>query len=62
LISVPTLALAGSNDAKFSREAEAIASGVENGALHLVEGAGHAAHLERPEPTARAIASFLLNE
>ena len=62
LISVPTLALAGSNAAKFSREAKAIASGVENGALHLVEGAGHAAHLERPEPTARAIASFLLNE
>ena len=58
-IEVPTLALAGANDAKFSLEAEAIASGVKNGAWLLIGGAGHAAQLEQPQRTAQAVREFL---
>lgn len=61
-IEVPTLALAGSRDAKFALEAEAIATGVVEGRYRLVPDAGHAAHLERPETTAQLIEEFLLSE
>jgi 2-succinyl-6-hydroxy-2,4-cyclohexadiene-1-carboxylate synthase len=58
-ITAPTLALAGARDAKFSAEAQAIALAMSRGSYDLIDGAGHAAHLERPETTAERIASFL---
>jgi 2-succinyl-6-hydroxy-2,4-cyclohexadiene-1-carboxylate synthase len=58
-ITAPTLALAGARDAKFSAEAQAIALAMSWGSYDLIDGAGHAAHLERPETTAERIASFL---
>jgi 2-succinyl-6-hydroxy-2,4-cyclohexadiene-1-carboxylate synthase len=58
-VSAPTLALAGSNDAKFAVEARAIALGVAAGCSDLIADAGHAAHLERPGPTAARIIEFL---
>lgn len=58
-IDVPTLALAGTNDAKFTVEASAIAQGVRTGTFDTVDHAGHAAHLEQPERTAERIAQFL---
>jgi 2-succinyl-6-hydroxy-2,4-cyclohexadiene-1-carboxylate synthase len=54
----PTLALAGSNDEKFSREAAAIAGGVLNGQSASVTDASHAAHLEQPELVATLVESF----
>jgi 2-succinyl-6-hydroxy-2,4-cyclohexadiene-1-carboxylate synthase len=60
-ITIPTLALAGSNDAKFSIEAAAIAAGVAHGSCVLIEGAGHAAHLEQPQASAQAVNSFLIS-
>jgi pimeloyl-ACP methyl ester carboxylesterase len=56
---MPTLALAGSLDVKFSVEAVAIAQGVNNGQCELVDDARHAAHLEQPEATATLIESWL---
>lgn len=60
-LGMPTLALAGKRDVKFSVEAEAIAGAVGHGAFILIEDAGHAAHLEQPDATARAVQAFLLN-
>jgi pimeloyl-ACP methyl ester carboxylesterase len=56
---VPTLALAGANDAKFIIEASAIAARVQQGASSEIPDAGHAAHLEQPERTAELISAFL---
>ncbi|HSN02936.1 MAG TPA: alpha/beta fold hydrolase [Acidimicrobiales bacterium] len=58
-IAMPVLALAGSLDAKFVGEASAIAAAVANGRFALVEGAGHAAHLERPATCATLVEDFL---
>jgi 2-succinyl-6-hydroxy-2,4-cyclohexadiene-1-carboxylate synthase len=57
-LSTPTLTLAGSNDAKFSLEAAAIAQGVQHGACASVIDASHAAHLERPQQVADLVESF----
>lgn len=58
-LSMPVLALAGSLDAKFSDEARAIATAVPDGRVALVEGAGHAAHLEKPAACATLVEDFL---
>lgn len=58
-ITAPTLALAGALDTKFSLEAQAIANGVSRGLYALIDDAGHAAHLERPDDTADVMLSFL---
>lgn len=60
-IDVPTLALAGELDAKFTLEARAIAQGVTNGTYRSIERAGHAAHLEQPTLSAMVVQSFLLS-
>ena len=54
-VVVPTLALAGALDEKFSREARAIAGTVRHGAAMLIPRAGHAAHLEQPAATAALV-------
>jgi 2-succinyl-6-hydroxy-2,4-cyclohexadiene-1-carboxylate synthase len=58
-MAVPTLALAGANDEKFSLEAAAIAAGVAAGVARLVPDARHAAHLERPESSAAVVKEFI---
>jgi 2-succinyl-6-hydroxy-2,4-cyclohexadiene-1-carboxylate synthase len=56
---VPVLALAGARDAKFCSIAEQLAAALPNCDAVRVEGAGHAAHLERPSGTAAEIAAFI---
>ena len=58
-LSMPVLALAGSLDTKFSAEARAIARATPHGHVALVEGAGHAAHVERPAACAALVEDFL---
>ncbi len=58
-VTVPLLALAGAQDAKFAAEARAIADAAPQGRFALVDGAGHAAHLERPEEAADLVARFV---
>ena len=49
-LDMPVLVLAGSEDAKFAALAERMAAEIgDNATLALVEGAGHAAHLEQPD-------------
>jgi 2-succinyl-6-hydroxy-2,4-cyclohexadiene-1-carboxylate synthase len=49
-LDMPVLVLAGADDAKFAALAERLTAEVgDNATLALIEGAGHAAHLERPD-------------
>jgi 2-succinyl-6-hydroxy-2,4-cyclohexadiene-1-carboxylate synthase len=49
-LEMPVLVLAGADDTKFATLAERMATTIgANATLALVEGAGHAAHLEQPE-------------
>jgi 2-succinyl-6-hydroxy-2,4-cyclohexadiene-1-carboxylate synthase len=49
-LGMPVLVLAGAEDAKFSALAARMAKEIgDNATLALVDGAGHAAHLEQPE-------------
>lgn len=59
-LTMPALVLAGGRDTKFVAAARDIAQ-VWGGEAHFVDvpDAGHAAHLERPEMTARLIAEWL---
>jgi 2-succinyl-6-hydroxy-2,4-cyclohexadiene-1-carboxylate synthase len=55
-ISRPTLVLAGADDAKFTALGRRLAAAIGPAAeLATIDGAGHAAHLERPELVAAAI-------
>ncbi len=49
-LEMPVLVLAGREDAKFSALAERLVAAIGgNATLALIDGAGHAAHLEQPE-------------
>jgi 2-succinyl-6-hydroxy-2,4-cyclohexadiene-1-carboxylate synthase len=49
-LSMPVLIMAGADDAKFAALAERMAAEIgDNATVGLVEGAGHAAHLEQPD-------------
>ena len=61
-IEVPTLCIAGSLDKKFVGEGNHLAQRIKNGSLEVVEDAGHAVHLEKPEEVARLVAKFLNEE
>ncbi|HVB71117.1 MAG TPA: alpha/beta fold hydrolase [Acidimicrobiales bacterium] len=55
---LPTMAIAGALDAKFTAEAQAIADADASRAA-LVGGAGHATHLEEPQECAELVSGFL---
>jgi 2-succinyl-6-hydroxy-2,4-cyclohexadiene-1-carboxylate synthase len=55
----PALFVAGAGDPKFAAIARDLAAAAPRGELLLVEGAGHAPHLERPEEFARGVIEFL---
>ena len=49
-LDMPVLVVAGGDDTKFSAEAERLTASIgANATMTLVPGAGHTAHLERPE-------------
>ena len=56
---VPTLLVAGGSDAKFCAIAEQLADVLPRAEIALIAGAGHAAHVERPDDAAGAIAAFI---
>ena len=57
--AAPTLVLAGAQDTKFCELAEQLAAALPRGDAVHIDGAGHAAHLERPDATAAEIAGFI---
>ena len=54
-LTMPAVVLAGERDAKFRALGEQLAASLPAGELRVVEGAGHALHLERPEAVAAAL-------
>lgn len=58
-LATPTLLVAGARDEKFAALAAAIAERAPAATVELIDGAGHAAHLERPEAFAQAVEGFL---
>lgn len=59
LIDAPTLFLAGALDQRYAAMAPVMAGAVPGAEYHLIEGAGHTVHLERPEPYAKFVTDFL---
>jgi len=59
-LGMPVLLMAGEHDSKFSALAFRLAAGIGPSAgLSFVPGAGHAAHLERPQSVATILTRFL---
>ncbi|MFI0449927.1 3-oxoadipate enol-lactonase [Actinomadura sp. 6N118] len=60
-ITAPTLVIAGAQDGPTppADHAERLAAGIPDAALVVIEGAGHLANAERPEPVTRAITAHL---
>ena len=58
-ITVPTLLIAGALDTKYVEIARDMARTMPDATMHAIEGAGHAAHLERPEAFQRPLLEFL---
>jgi 2-succinyl-6-hydroxy-2,4-cyclohexadiene-1-carboxylate synthase len=58
-LELPLLAIAGARDDGYSRAAKRIASTAPQGRAVIVEEAGHAAHLQRPDEVARLLTEFL---
>ena len=56
---VPTLLIAGALDAKYAALTRHMAQAMPRAQLEIVEDAGHAVHLERPDAFARLVAEFL---
>ena len=58
-LELPLLALAGVRDDGYTRAAKRIGSTAPNGRVAIVENAGHAPHLQRPDEVAALITEFL---
>jgi 2-succinyl-6-hydroxy-2,4-cyclohexadiene-1-carboxylate synthase len=58
-LPVPLLALAGSLDERYAQAARRMAGAVPDGRAEIVEAAGHAPHLQRPDIVAALLADFL---
>ena len=58
-LSLPVLTVAGAIDTRYSDAARRIAAAVPSGRAEIVEGAGHAPQLQRPEEVAALLANFL---
>jgi proline iminopeptidase len=59
-IKVPTLVMAGRDDFQFPPEHQAaLAAGIPNSRLEIIERAGHNAHQERPAEVIRAVRDFV---
>lgn len=58
-LELPVLAIAGARDEGYTAAAGRIAGTAPRGRAAIVEDAGHAAHMQRPDEVARLIAEFL---
>jgi len=54
--AIPVALIAGADDAKFVGIAHELAAALPEATVHVIDQAGHAAHLEQPDAVARVIA------
>ncbi len=59
LLDLPVLAIAGARDEGYVRAAKRIADTAPGGRAEIVEDAGHAVQLQRPDEVARLLGEFL---
>jgi len=57
-LQMPVLLIAGALDTKYVEIAHRVSAAVPNARVEIVDGAGHACHLERPEAVAHLLASW----
>ncbi|HEY7628467.1 MAG TPA: alpha/beta fold hydrolase [Ilumatobacteraceae bacterium] len=58
-LAMPVLAIAGAADAKYAAIAQQIATAVPRGRSELIDGAGHATHLQSPQRVLAALRAWL---
>ena len=58
-LDLPLLAIAGARDEALRRAAKRIASAAPDGRAAIVENAGHAPQLQRPDEVADLVTEFL---
>lgn len=58
-VTMPTLVVAGTLDPKYAAIARRLADGLPQSRLAVLDGAGHATHLERPKAFASLVSGFL---
>lgn len=58
-LAMPVLLVVGEHDAKFRAEAERLAAGLHQAEIAIIEGAGHACHLERPDSFVEIVEAWL---
>ncbi len=58
-LSLPVLALAGMLDKRYAQSARRMAGAVPDGRAAVIEHAGHAVHLQRPDEVATLLVDFL---
>ncbi len=58
-IAIPTLVVAGADDAKFSAIAATLAAGVRDSVLAILPNVGHTPHLEAPARWAEVVGGFI---
>ncbi|MSQ41636.1 MAG: 2-succinyl-6-hydroxy-2,4-cyclohexadiene-1-carboxylate synthase [Dehalococcoidia bacterium] len=58
-VRVPALLLAGALDARYTAIAREMAQALPDATMQVIEGAGHAAHVERPREFGERVLAFL---
>ena len=58
-IKVPTLVLAGAKDVQFLAATDYMAAKIPGAEKVIIEGAGHAANIDKPEAFNKAVRAFL---
>ncbi|MGI8632720.1 MAG: alpha/beta fold hydrolase [Solirubrobacterales bacterium] len=58
-LAVPTLVVCGERDERYRHTARELAAAIPGAIEAVIEGAGHAAHLERPERFVELVTAFL---
>jgi 2-succinyl-6-hydroxy-2,4-cyclohexadiene-1-carboxylate synthase len=58
-IECPSLVIAGALDAAGTERARVVAAGLPDARLEVIDGAGHAPHLERPDDFGSLVSTFL---
>jgi 2-succinyl-6-hydroxy-2,4-cyclohexadiene-1-carboxylate synthase len=60
-LKTPTLLIAGTLDERYAALTDVMAREIAGAQTHIIDNAGHAAHMEQPDEFGRVVATFLHN-